>query len=109
MRRPASRTGWWSSRPTARHRPSGRGTRSTPGNGCPAPAPPRAPARLLFAPDLVGPSEELAERLTSLASFREVDEVAFALPFTFAKEDHEQILTDFATRLGPLLGWRPAG
>ncbi|WP_151772319.1 LLM class flavin-dependent oxidoreductase [Streptomyces abyssomicinicus] len=70
---------------------------------------PQGPARLLFAPDLVGPSEELAERLTSLASFREADEVAFALPFTFAKEDHAQILTDFATRLGPLLGWHPAG
>jgi alkanesulfonate monooxygenase SsuD/methylene tetrahydromethanopterin reductase-like flavin-dependent oxidoreductase (luciferase family) len=70
---------------------------------------PQGPARLMFAPDLVGPSEELAERLTALASFREIDEVAFALPFTFAREDYEQILTDFATRLGPLLGWSPAG
>jgi alkanesulfonate monooxygenase SsuD/methylene tetrahydromethanopterin reductase-like flavin-dependent oxidoreductase (luciferase family) len=70
---------------------------------------PQGPARLMFAPDLVGTSEELAERLTGLASFRETDEVAFALPFTFAKEDYEQILTDYATRLGPLLGWRPAG
>ncbi|MFE5209982.1 LLM class flavin-dependent oxidoreductase [Streptomyces sp. NPDC056600] len=70
---------------------------------------PQGPAKLMFAPDLVGPSEQLAERLLALAAYREIDEVAFALPFTFAREDHEQILTDLATRLGPLLGWRPAG
>ena len=40
-------------------------------------------------------------------AFREVDEVAFALPFTFEPEDYVQILTDMATRLGPLLGWEP--
>lgn len=41
------------------------------------------------------------------AAFREVDEVAFALPFSFEHEDYVQILTDMATRLGPLLGWSP--
>ena len=70
---------------------------------------PQGPARLLFAPDLVGTSDELAERLYAHAAFREVDEVAFALPFTFEHEDYVQILTDLATRLGPALGWRPAG
>ncbi|MDO0929210.1 LLM class flavin-dependent oxidoreductase [Streptomyces sp. TG1A-8] len=69
---------------------------------------PQGPARLLFAPDLVGTSAELAERLHAHAAFREVDEVAFALPFSFAHEDYVQILTDMATRLGPALGWRPA-
>ncbi|MFJ1758531.1 LLM class flavin-dependent oxidoreductase [Kitasatospora sp. NPDC088134] len=69
---------------------------------------PQGPARLLFAPDLVGTSEQLAERLYAHAAFRETDEVAFALPFTFAPEDYTQILTDLATRLGPLLGWKPA-
>ncbi|WP_031486302.1 LLM class flavin-dependent oxidoreductase [Streptomyces bicolor] len=68
---------------------------------------PQGPARLLFAPDLVGTSEEIAERLHAHAAFREVDEVAFALPFTFGHEDYVQILTDIATRLGPALGWRP--
>ncbi|GAA1875440.1 LLM class flavin-dependent oxidoreductase [Lapillicoccus jejuensis] len=68
---------------------------------------PQGPGRLLFAPDLVGPSEVLAERLRAHAGFRAVDEVAFALPFTFAYEDYVQILTDLATRLGPLLGWTP--
>ncbi|MFI8192289.1 LLM class flavin-dependent oxidoreductase [Streptomyces sp. NPDC085946] len=69
---------------------------------------PQGPARLLFAPDLVGPSEEIAERLHAHAAFREVDEVAFALPFSFGHEDYVQILTDMAVRLGPALGWRPA-
>ena len=37
----------------------------------------QGPGRLLFAPDLVGTSEELAEQLAAHAAFREVDEVAF--------------------------------
>ena len=69
---------------------------------------PQGPGRLLFAPDLVGTSEELAEQLAGHAAFREVDEVAFALPFTFEPEDYVQILTDMATRLAPLLGWEPS-
>lgn len=68
---------------------------------------PQGPARLMFAPDIVGTSAEIAERLHAHAAFREVDEVAFALPFTFEHEDYVQILTDMATRLGPALGWRP--
>ncbi|MEU6547781.1 LLM class flavin-dependent oxidoreductase [Streptomyces sp. NPDC046859] len=73
----------------------------------PRTASPQGPARLLFAPDLFGTSEEIAERLHAHAAFREVDEVAFALPFTFGHDDYVQILTDIATRLGPALG-RPA-
>ena len=68
---------------------------------------PWGPGRLLFAPDLVGTSEELAALLAEDVAYAEVDEVAFALPFTFAPEDYVQILTDMATRLGPLLGWEP--
>ncbi|MEU5665939.1 LLM class flavin-dependent oxidoreductase [Streptomyces longwoodensis] len=74
----------------------------------PRTATPQGPGRLLFAPDLVGPSAEIAERLHAHAAFREVDEVAFALPFTFEHEDYVQILTDMATELGPALGWKPA-
>jgi len=73
----------------------------------PRTATPQGPARLMFAPDIVGTSDEIAERLHAHAAFREVDEVAFALPFTFGHEDYAQILTDMATRLGPALGWRP--
>ena len=69
---------------------------------------PQGPGGLLFSPDYVGTSEEIAERLYRHAAFREVDEVAFALPFTFEHRDYVQILTDLATRLGPALGWKAA-
>ncbi|MGY1731091.1 LLM class flavin-dependent oxidoreductase [Geodermatophilus sp. SYSU D01045] len=69
---------------------------------------PQGPGKLLFAPDLLGTSEQIAEALYAHAGFREVTEVVFALPFSFAEADHEQILTDTAERLGPLLGWSPA-
>jgi alkanesulfonate monooxygenase SsuD/methylene tetrahydromethanopterin reductase-like flavin-dependent oxidoreductase (luciferase family) len=74
----------------------------------PRTASPLGPARMLFAPDLVGTSAEIAERLHAHPAFREVDEVAFALPFTFEHDDYVQILTDMATKLGPALGWQPA-
>ena len=69
---------------------------------------PQGPARLLFAPDLVGPSEQLAERLHAHAGFREVREVVLALPFSLGHADHVQILTDVTHRLGPALGWTPS-
>jgi alkanesulfonate monooxygenase SsuD/methylene tetrahydromethanopterin reductase-like flavin-dependent oxidoreductase (luciferase family) len=75
----------------------------------PRTASPQGPARMLFAPDLIGTADQLAEQLHAHAGFREVREVAFALPFSFADEDYEQILTDIATRLGPALGWRARG
>jgi alkanesulfonate monooxygenase SsuD/methylene tetrahydromethanopterin reductase-like flavin-dependent oxidoreductase (luciferase family) len=75
----------------------------------PRTATPQGPRRMMFAPDLVGTSAEIAERLYAHAAFREVDEVAFALPFTFDHEDYVQILTDMATELGPALGWRANG
>ena len=68
---------------------------------------PQGPARMLFAPDLIGTSEQIAEQLYSHAAFREITEVAFALPFTFEHADYVQILTDMAEKLGPALGWRP--
>jgi hypothetical protein len=75
----------------------------------PRTAAPAGPARMLFARDILGPSEEIAAALYQHAGFREVTEVAFALPFTFAPEDYAQILTDMATKLGPALGWAPKG
>jgi alkanesulfonate monooxygenase SsuD/methylene tetrahydromethanopterin reductase-like flavin-dependent oxidoreductase (luciferase family) len=72
----------------------------------PRTATPQGPARMMFAPDLVGTSAEIAERLYSHAAFREINEVAFALPFTFDHDDYVQILTDIATKLGPALGWQ---
>jgi alkanesulfonate monooxygenase SsuD/methylene tetrahydromethanopterin reductase-like flavin-dependent oxidoreductase (luciferase family) len=69
---------------------------------------PQGPARMMFAPDIVGTSDEIASRLSEHAAFREIDEVAFALPFTFEHDDYVQILTDMAAHLGPALGWSPA-
>jgi alkanesulfonate monooxygenase SsuD/methylene tetrahydromethanopterin reductase-like flavin-dependent oxidoreductase (luciferase family) len=74
----------------------------------PRTATPQGPARMMFAPDLVGTCDQIAERLYAHAAFQEIDEVAFALPFTFDHDDYLQILTDIATKLGPALGWRPA-
>ena len=70
-------------------------------------AAPQGPARMMFAPDLVGPSDQIAEELRAHAGFSEVNEVAFALPFSFEHDDYVQILTDIATKLGPALGWHP--
>jgi alkanesulfonate monooxygenase SsuD/methylene tetrahydromethanopterin reductase-like flavin-dependent oxidoreductase (luciferase family) len=73
----------------------------------PRTAAPQGPDRMLFSPDFVGTSAQIAEQLHAHAAFREVTEVAFALPFTFSREDYLQILTDMAARLGPALGWHP--
>ena len=69
---------------------------------------PQGPKGMLFAADLIGTSDQIAEQLYAHAGFQEVDEVAFALPFSFDHEDYVQILTDIATNLGPALGWTPA-
>ncbi|MBF4572537.1 LLM class flavin-dependent oxidoreductase [Herbiconiux sp. VKM Ac-1786] len=69
---------------------------------------PMGPKRMLFAADLVGTSAELADALHADPAFQLVDEVAFALPFSFEPEDYAQIITDMAERLGPALGWEPA-
>ena len=74
----------------------------------PRTAAPQGPARMMFALDLVGTSDQIAEQLYANAAFQQVDEVAFALPFTFDHDDYVQILTDIATKLGPALGWHPA-
>jgi alkanesulfonate monooxygenase SsuD/methylene tetrahydromethanopterin reductase-like flavin-dependent oxidoreductase (luciferase family) len=75
----------------------------------PRTASPLGPRRMLFSRDYVGTSAEIAEQLHAHPSFQEIDEVAFALPFTFGHEDYVQILADIATKLGPELGWHPAG
>ncbi|GGL12240.1 monooxygenase [Sphaerisporangium melleum] len=69
---------------------------------------PQGPARMMFAPDLVGTSDQIAERLHAHPAFREIDEVAFALPFTFDHADYIQILTDIAQNLAPTLGRPPS-
>jgi alkanesulfonate monooxygenase SsuD/methylene tetrahydromethanopterin reductase-like flavin-dependent oxidoreductase (luciferase family) len=69
---------------------------------------PQGPRRMLFSPDYVGTSDELADQLFDHAGFQRASEVAFALPFTFAEDDYRQIITDLAEALGPRLGWTPS-
>jgi alkanesulfonate monooxygenase SsuD/methylene tetrahydromethanopterin reductase-like flavin-dependent oxidoreductase (luciferase family) len=66
-----------------------------------------APRGMLFSPDYVGTSDELADQLFEHAGFQRADEIAFALPFTFDEADYLQIITDMAETLGPRLGWTP--
>jgi len=73
----------------------------------PRTAEPLGPERMMFARDLIGSSGEIADSLYAHAAFREVTEVAFALPFSFEWDDYVQILTDIAEKLGPALGWQP--
>ena len=73
----------------------------------PRTATPQGPARMMFARDIMGTSDQIAEALYADPGFRLVREVVFALPFSFAPDDYVQILTDIATKLGPALGWRP--
>ncbi len=75
----------------------------------PRTATPQGPARMMFARDIMGTADQIAEALYADPGFRLVREVVFALPFSFAPDDYVQILTDIATKLGPALGWRPAG
>jgi alkanesulfonate monooxygenase SsuD/methylene tetrahydromethanopterin reductase-like flavin-dependent oxidoreductase (luciferase family) len=69
---------------------------------------PHGPRGVMISPDYVGTSDEIAEALYGHSAFQRVDEVAFALPFSFTEDDYIQIITDMATELGPRLGWRPA-
>ncbi|MET0704868.1 MAG: LLM class flavin-dependent oxidoreductase [Mycobacterium sp.] len=69
---------------------------------------PQGPRGMLFSPDYVGTSDELADQLFDHAGFQRANEIAFALPFSFAAEDYTQIITDMAEKLGPKLGWTPA-
>ena len=66
---------------------------------------PQGPKGMLFSPDYVGTSDELADQLFEHAGFQRANEIAFALPFTFDEDDYTQIITDMAEKLGPRLGW----
>ncbi len=69
---------------------------------------PQGARGMLFSPDYVGPSDELADQMFAHAGFQRASEVAFALPFTFGADDYNQIIDDLAENLGPALGWTPA-
>ncbi|RWX74965.1 LLM class flavin-dependent oxidoreductase [Neorhizobium lilium] len=69
---------------------------------------PQGPRRTLFSRDLVGSSDEILERLFADAVLPDVRELRLELPYELALEEYVQIITDFAEKIAPQLGWRPA-
>jgi hypothetical protein len=76
--------------------------------GLSAGTPPQGERGVLFAPDLVGPSEQIVELLLADAVVAEVSEFRVELPYEFSREDYEQILHDLVHSVAPALGWTPA-
>ena len=69
---------------------------------------PQGPRRTLFARDLVGSSDQILEALRRDPILPQVSELRIEAPYDLAHEQYLQILTDFAERISPELGWRPA-
>ncbi|MFI5909675.1 LLM class flavin-dependent oxidoreductase [Dactylosporangium sp. NPDC051541] len=69
---------------------------------------PHGERRTLFAPDVIGTSDEIIARLTADAAVREVDELRLELPYEFTIDEYEQILHGVVHRVAPALGWEPA-
>lgn len=69
---------------------------------------PHGEKRILFAPDLVGSSQEILERLHADAAVARVAELRLELPYEFDRRDYEQILYDVRHAIAPALGWRPS-
>ncbi|RDT00525.1 LLM class flavin-dependent oxidoreductase, partial [Burkholderia contaminans] len=70
---------------------------------------PQGERRTLFAPDLVGTSDEIVERLLADPVVGQVHELRLELPYDLPFENYRQILEDFITRIAPALGWQPVG
>jgi alkanesulfonate monooxygenase SsuD/methylene tetrahydromethanopterin reductase-like flavin-dependent oxidoreductase (luciferase family) len=66
---------------------------------------PQGERRTLFAPDLVGTSDEILEALARDPVLPEVRELRLELPYEFQEHEYEQILEDAVTRILPALGW----
>ena len=64
--------------------------------------------RIRFAPDLVGPANEIVDRLRADVAVAEVTELRLELPYEFGEHDYRQILHDTRTLIAPALGWKPA-
>ena len=68
---------------------------------------PQGERRTLFAPDLVGSSDEILEQLRQDPVLPLVRELRLELPYDFAPQDYAQILHDVLRSIAPELGWRP--
>jgi alkanesulfonate monooxygenase SsuD/methylene tetrahydromethanopterin reductase-like flavin-dependent oxidoreductase (luciferase family) len=69
---------------------------------------PQGERRTQFAPDLVGSSEQIIERLLADPVLPEVRELRLELPYEFSYAQYRQIISDFIGRIAPALGWTPA-
>lgn len=69
---------------------------------------PQGERRILFAPDVVGTSEEIVERLRADPAVAAVSELRLELPYEFEQHDYERILHDVRSLIAPKPGWRPA-
>lgn len=63
--------------------------------------------RIVFVPDLVGPSGQILEQLRADPVLAEVRELRLELPYDLPFENYQQILEDFITHIAPETGWRP--
>ncbi|RBO83030.1 hypothetical protein [Nocardia puris] len=68
---------------------------------------PRGERRILFAPDLVGASEEVLDGLRTDPVLTRTTELRLEPPYEFHRADYEQILHDTVESIAPALGWRP--
>ncbi|UTT71270.1 LLM class flavin-dependent oxidoreductase [Arthrobacter sp. DNA4] len=68
---------------------------------------PQGERQTLFAPDLVGSSENIAEALLADPVTASASELQINLPYEFSIGDYRQIISDFATLVAPALGWQP--
>lgn len=69
---------------------------------------PQGPRRTLFSLDRVGSAEQILEQLLNDPVLPLVNELRIELPYEFSFEEYSQIISDFATRIAPELGWKPA-
>jgi hypothetical protein len=67
---------------------------------------PQGERRILFARDLVGPSQDILEALRRDPILPKVEELRLELPYDLTVSQHRQILTDFVERIAPEIGWR---
>ena len=67
---------------------------------------PQGERRTLFAPDLVGSSDEILEGLRRDPVLSQVSELRLELPYDLAEEQYRQILSDFVNFIAPELGWK---
>jgi alkanesulfonate monooxygenase SsuD/methylene tetrahydromethanopterin reductase-like flavin-dependent oxidoreductase (luciferase family) len=70
---------------------------------------PQGERHILIARDLVGTSAEIVESLRADPVLAEVTELQLELPYAFAHQEYEQILSDVAASVAPQLGWSPSG